>query len=210
MPVSWKPMGGVTSLAVPAIVLMSLVVVSTVQAFPEHVWGEASAEEVTEEGLRGYWQYCVTIGWDVSQYVAGAHGASHVTILLGLEECLADCGGACFVFPDTVGVSDGVDGCNVYYYAELDLRGDPTIPPEIPTVKFEPFLDTCEPDVAGLATVCFYSLIPPEAGDSPPGSIWVKFGPYTEEGSISGMLPSCRGTAANDNSTWSSIKRLFR
>jgi hypothetical protein len=160
--------------------------------------------------MNGYWRYCVSMGWDVSQYVEGPHGASHVSIILGLEECLGDCGGACFLFPDTVGVGDGLGGCSVSYYAELDLRGDPTIPPYVPTVKFEPYPSGCEPDIAGTASICFYSLIPPEAGDSPPGTIWIKFGPHTEEGTISGMLPSCRGTTAYDGTTWGSIKRLYR
>lgn len=179
-------------------------------AYPDYVWGEASATDATDQGFQGYWKYCISIGWDVSEYVGGAHGASHVSMLLGLEECLADCGGACFTFPDTVGVGEGVGGCNVYFYAELDLKGDPTVPAETATVKFEPYLDACEPDAAGTAYMCFYSLVPPEAGDSPASSIWIKFGPYTEEGLITGMLPSCRGTTAIGHSTWSSIKQFFR
>jgi hypothetical protein len=191
-----------------ALALLMLAAVAYAQS--EYVWGDASATAVSDHGLRGYWRYCITVGWDVSQYVSRPHAMSHVSIILGLEECLADCGGACFMFPDTVGVGDGVDGCNVYYYAELNLKGDPTIPPQSPTLKFEPYSAPCEPDVAGTATLCFYSLIPPEGGNPEPRSVWIKFGLNTEEGLISGMLPSCRGTAAYDASTWGSIKRLFR
>jgi hypothetical protein len=109
-----------------------------------------------------------------------------------------------------VGVGGGGEACSVYFYAELDIKGDPTVLIEVPMLKFEPYPDTCEPDVTGNAYVCFYSSMPPEAGDSPPASVWIKFGPYTEEGLIIGKLPSCSGTAATGRSTWSSIKRLFR
>jgi len=192
----------------PAIVMM--VTIPAAFAYPDYVWGEVCATEATTQEYRGYWKYCISIGWDVSEYAEGAHGASHVSLVLELEECLADCGDACFAFPDTVGMSEGVDGCNVHFYAELDVKGDPTVPAANPTVKFEPYADACEPDVAGTAYVCFYSLIPPEAGDSEGAPIWIKFGPYTEEGLVTGTPPSCKGTAAVGHSTWSSIKRLFR
>jgi len=181
----------------------------TAQAQTDYIGGNATATRVTEPGLEGYWEYCITVNWDVSQYPEGAHGQSHVSIVLGLEECIGYCGQSCFMFPDTVGVSDGVDGCNVYYYAELDISGDPTISPTTSTLKFEPYPAACEPDVAGTASVCFYSVFPPRAADHLPGSIWIKFGQFTDEGFITGSLPGCR-TAATENSSWSGIKRLFR
>jgi hypothetical protein len=179
-------------------------------AYPEYVWGEASATEAGEPGYSGYWHYCISIGWDVSEYAEGAHANSHVSMVLELEDCLDECGDACFIFPDTVGMGDGADGCTVYFYAEIDIKGDPTVPADTPTLKFEPYYDTCEPDIIGTASVCFYSLIPPEAGVTEDWPIWIKFGPYTEKGFIAGTLPSCSGTAATASSTWGSIKRLFR
>jgi hypothetical protein len=179
-------------------------------ANPDYVWGEASAAEALDPAHVGYWKYCIAIGWDVSEYSDGAHGASHLSLALELEDCLADCGDVCFAVEDTVGVGGGVEACSVYFYAEIDIKGDPTTPADIPAVKFEPYPDACEPDVAGGAYVCFYSLMAPEAGDAPPATIWIKFGPYTEEGLVTGKLPSCTGTAEVGHSTWSSIKRLFR
>jgi hypothetical protein len=187
-----------------------LLLAVSVHAQSAYVWGDASASAVTAPGLRGYWEYCITIGWDVSQYGEHPYGMSHLSLILGLEECLADCGGSCFVLPDTVGVGTGVEGCGTYFYAELNLKGDPTVTPETPTLKFEPYPAFCEPGAVGTATMCFYSSIPPESGASEPGFVWIKFGLNIEEGMITGMLPSCRGTAANESSTWGSIKRLFR
>jgi len=179
-------------------------------SYAEYIWGEAWATEATDPEHMGYWEYCISMGWDMSDYSEGAHGASHVSLLLELEDCLADCGEACFAFEDTVGTGHGVEGCEVYFYAELDIKGDPTVPAESPTLKFEPYPDACEPDVKGTAYFCFYSLMPPEEDDPAPASVWVKFGPYTEKGMVTGKLPSCGGTVPTDFSTWSSIKRLFR
>jgi hypothetical protein len=195
------------------IVLLSLTAVSEIgraYAYPEYIWGEASASEATQAGYNGYWEYCISIGWDVSEYAEGARANSHVTLVLELEDCLDDCGDACFILPDTVGTDGGAGGCTVYFYAEIDIKGDPTIPTDTPTLKFEPYYDDCEPGIAGTVSLCFYSLVPPEAGESEDWPVWIKFGPYIEQGMIRGTLPSCSGTAATGSSTWGSIKRLFR
>jgi hypothetical protein len=193
----------------PAAILILVLAAAYVYAQSDYVGGNAEATRITEPGLEGYWEYCITIHWDTSEYSGGASGQSHVSMILGLEDCLALCGDACFIFPDTVGVSDGVDGCDVYYYAELDLNGDPTVPPMTSTLKFEPYPAECEPDVSGMASVCFYSMFPPRISDSNPGSMWIKFGQFSEEGLITGQLPSC-STAANEETTWGGVKRLFR
>ena len=101
---------GIKVAVIPAVVMFLMVLTATPHLYAAYVWGEASATVVTTGGLKGYWEYCISVGWDVTQYPEGAHGASHVSILLELEECLADCGDACFVFPDTVGVGSGEDG----------------------------------------------------------------------------------------------------
>jgi hypothetical protein len=193
-----------------AVAFVLLLLAGSTFAQSAYVWGDASATAVSDMGMTRYWEYCITLGWNVSEYGLHPYGMSHVSLILGLEECLADCGGRCFVLPDTVGIGTAGDACDLYFYAELDLKGDPTVPLGTPTLKFEPYPASCEPGATGTAAICFYSLIPPESGESEPGSIWIKFSTYTEEGTITGMLPSCRGTAANETSTWGSIKRLFK
>jgi hypothetical protein len=195
----------IVSVAVLTVILAAV----AANAQSDYIGGSASATRITEPGFEGYWKYCINISWNTSQYWGGAYGQSHLSIVLGLEECLGFCGESCFTLPDTVGVSDGVEGCNVYYYGELDLQGDPTIPSATVALKFEPYPSECEPDVSGTASVCFYSIFPPRIADSDPGSLWIKFGQFVEEGFITGSLPSCR-TAATEESSWSSIKRLFR
>jgi hypothetical protein len=192
-----------------AMLLIVVLTGLTAYAQTDYIGGNATATRMTEPGLEGYWQYCITINWSTSEYPDGAHGQSHVTMVLGLEDCLALCGESCFMFPDTVGVSDGEGDCDVYYYAELDFSGDPTIPPMTSTLKFEPYPAECEPDVSGTASVCFYSVFPPRIVDSNPGALWIKFGLFTEEGFITGQLPSCR-TAATEESTWGGIKSLYK
>ena len=63
-------------------------------AYPDYVWGEASATEALDPEYNGYWKYCIFVGWDVSEYAEGAHGTSHVSLILELEDCLVDCGEA--------------------------------------------------------------------------------------------------------------------
>jgi hypothetical protein len=189
--------------------LITVIAAFTGYAQTDYIGGNATATRMTDPGYEGYWQYCIAISWNTSQYPDGARGQSHVSIVLGLEDCLGLCGESCFILPDTVGVSDGLNGCKVYYYAELDFSGDPTVPVATSTLKFEPYPADCEPDVSGTASVCFYSAFPPRIADSNPGSLWIKFGQFTEEGSIVGQLPSCR-TAATEETTWGGVKRLFR
>jgi len=208
-----KYLSGRTGIAVATVLVVTILMILLVPgafAGPDYVWGVASAAKATEPEYDGYWKYCVSFGWDFSDYAGGPHGASHVSLVLELEECIADCGEACFVFPDTVGTGVGVEGCGIRFYAEFDVWGDPTIPPDMPTVKFERYPEACESDIAGSGTVCFYSLFPPKAGDSEGASVWIKFGPYVEQGLVTGPLPSCKGTTSVGNSTWGSIKRLFK
>lgn len=208
-----KYVSGRRAITIPAFLVTAILMIAGVPgalAGPDYVWGEASAAKAIEPQYEGYWKYCLSFGWDFSDYPGGAHGASHVSLALELEECIADCGEACFVFADTVGTGVGVEGCGIRFYAEFDLWGDPTVPPDIPTVKFEPYPDVCEPDIAGSGTVCFYSLFAPEAADSEGASIWIKFGQYVEQGLVTGPLPSCKSTTAVGRSTWGSIKRLFK
>jgi hypothetical protein len=158
---------GIKVLAATLLVLLFGAI--TAHAQTDYIGGNATATRITEPGFEGYWEYCITIHWDTSQYPDGARGQSHVSIVLGLEECLGYCGESCFMFPDTVGVSDGVDGCNVYYYAELNIMGDSTIPTAVSALKFEPYPVDCEPGVSGTASVCFYSTFPPRVADHLPG-----------------------------------------
>jgi hypothetical protein len=175
-----------------------------------YLWGSCSATFPNDPGFKGYWKYCLDVSWDVSPYDPKAHGVSHVSILLGLDDCPSACKDGYFAFADTAGSSSGVEGCTVYYYVEFDCKGDPTIPPAVPTIKFEPYENSCEPDVAGTAHVCFYSEAEPRPAGTLPAYVWIKFGPYIEEGTLEGTLPRCeQGTNPREPSTWGSIKALY-
>jgi hypothetical protein len=176
----------------------------------EYVWAESQAAPSGDEGFRDYWKYVLSIGWDVSEYSAPPHAMSHISVLLGLETCLSTCEDIYFAFPDTVGMGQGEGPCKVYYYVELDCRGDPTIPDEVPTIKFEPYPSVCEPDIAGTISVCFYSLAPPDTVGTMPAYVWMKFGPHIERGRLEGVLPKCLGRpAGTEASTWGTIKSFY-
>jgi hypothetical protein len=174
------------------------------------VSGTSSAWLTNDEGFEGYWKYCLTITWDVRNFGDKAHALSHVSVMLGLENCPLACATNYFTFDDTVGTSIGGDGCTVYYYCEFVCKGDPTMPVHVPTLKFEPCGTLCEPGTYGTVYVCFYSLAPPRLTYSLPSSVWIKFGLNVTSGKLEGLLPNCIDpTAAVEPSTWGRIKALI-
>ena len=176
----------------------------------EYVWGESRAALSADESFRGYWEYVISLGWDVSEYGDPPHAMSHISVLLGLEGCLGTCEDIYFAFPDTAGTGQGEGECQVYYYVELDCGGDPTIPEQVPTIKFEPYPSACEPGITGTISVRFYSLAPPDTASTTPTHVWLKSGRDTERGTLEGVLPKCLGRpAATEASTWGTIKSLY-
>ena len=176
----------------------------------EHVWGTSSASLSSDPGFVGYWKYCLTITWDVTNYGGKPHALSHISILLGLENCPRACDFGYFAFADTVGYGTGEKGCTAHYYSYFECKGDPTIPVRMPTVKFEPYESGCEPGVAGTAVVCFYSVSPPRPIYPFLRPIWIKFGLNVTDGPLEGVLPNCINPSnALEPSTWGAIKALF-
>jgi hypothetical protein len=190
---------------------MALVAATAVCAGQDYVWGESDAWVSNDAGFEGYWKYSMSISWNVSEYSDPAHATSHVSILLGLDNCLDVCEDGYFLYPDTVGASTGEGPCTVHYYLEFDCAGDPTVPDPVPTIKFEPYPSYCEPDIAGTAWVSFYSIAPPDTESTAPAHVWIKFGQYIEKGTIDGVLPKCVDIpVSTETSAWGAIKSLFR
>lgn len=179
-------------------------------ASDEVVFGKSVASVSWDKGFEGYWKYCLTISWDVSKFGGKPQDLSHISMLLGLESCLRACTSGYFAFPDTAGSNTTSEGCVVHYYVEFDCKGDPTIPDQVPTIKFEPYSGACEPGTSGTATMCFYSLAPPKPTTTSPSSVWIKFGLNVASGSLEGALPNCISpTNPVEESTWGAIKSLL-
>lgn len=175
----------------------------------EVVFGKSVASLSWDKGFEGYWKYCLTISWDVNKFEGKPQDLSHISILLGLENCLRACTSGYFAFPDTAGSNATSGGCVVYYYVEFDCKGDPTIPDQVPTIKFEPYQGACEPGTSGTANLCFYSLAPPKLTTTSPSSVWIKFGLNVASGSFEGSVPNCiNPTNPVEQSTWGAIKSL--
>ena len=177
----------------------------------DYVWGECEAWESSDAGFQGYWKYSMSISWNVVGYSDPSHALSHVSIILGLENCLDVCDDDYFAFPDTAGSSEGEGLCTVHYYVDFDCTGDPTVPERSPTIKFEPYESYCEPDLTGTASVFFYSIAPPDTTASGPAYVWIKFGPDVERGLIEGPMPRCVDIpTAAETSAWGAIKSMFK
>jgi hypothetical protein len=95
-------------------------------AVDDYVIGESEANISYDAGFLGYWRYDLTVTWDVTAYPDGGHDLSHMSFVIGLEDCPIACRNGYFVFPDTAGSSLGGGGCTVYYYVEFNCTGDPT------------------------------------------------------------------------------------
>lgn len=179
------------------------------QAAQQYVWATASASPSLDPGFAGYWKYCITINWDITKYGGKPHGLSHISIVLGLENCPLVCRPGFFASAEMAGGGSGEGGCTAQYYFEFNCKGDPTIPRPVPTIKFEPY-GACLPGIAGTANVCFYSLAQPRPAQTYTDAVWMKFGRNITAGPIEGMLPSCITPEVSvERSTWGAIKALF-
>ncbi|MFZ1947040.1 MAG: hypothetical protein WAW06_05800 [bacterium] len=174
------------------------------------IWGTGSAWYSTDPGFEGYWKYCLTLHWDVTRFDGKPHAMSHVSVLLGLENCPGVCSPGYFASPDTAGTGTGTNGCTVHYYMEFDCRGDPTLGISVPTIKFEPYYDNCEPDIAGTAYLCFYSVASPRPIGAYDATLGIKFGQNIALGTLEGVLPRCAPTTPVAPTTWGAIKAMLR
>jgi hypothetical protein len=195
-----------------AVVVCCLLLVACggVCAAGDVIWGTSSAWYSTDPGFEGYWKYCFTLHWDVTRYDGKPHAMSHVSLVLGLENCPDACSPGYFEAPDTAGNGTGTDGCVVNYYMEVNCKGDPSIGITVPTVKFEPYCDLCEPDIAGTAYLCLYSVSSPRPIGAYDASLWIKFGLNIASGTLEGVLPRCASTTLVEPTTWGAIKALLR
>jgi hypothetical protein len=172
------------------------------------VSGEVTAEPADEK--LGDWEYTLSVSW-----ATGAPQAlSHLDLLLGLSACGCVCSEFSFGAADTAGTSDGTSRgrrCTVFYAAEFECKGDPSIPgDEGPIVKFEPLRGTCEPGPTGSGVFVFYSDWPPAEIAKPFNGLLIKYGTRSCSGPLAGVLPTCRCATATESTSWGGVKRMFR
>jgi len=173
--------------------------------------GLSTATEVNDP-LGGY-LYTIEVTWDTGVPQA----QSHFDIVLGwdLEVCPCGCEFS-FGAPDTTGYSNGVpEGqaeCLVYYSAEFNCSGDPSIEGfDHPLLKFEPYPSSCEPGREGEGVFWFFSDWPPVPVETPNQLLVMKFDGSQCGGELVGVLPGCDCFAVpNEATTWGRIKSMHR
>jgi hypothetical protein len=175
------------------------------------ITGTVSATETPANS--GVWKYCISFSYDIT---ALNHSPSHFSLLVGvLSECscVCDLGVIWFDTPAGSSTGSGENGpCTVDYDGVFDCTGDPTLPGDLgPTLKWEvPAEPTCEPDLTGTGTLCFYSVLQPGATPSST-SMAIKLGQQVCYGSVTGLLPACEGCPVRtDSKSWGAIKALYR
>lgn len=176
------------------------------------IWGTSTVALSQNDAFEGYWEYCLDIAWDTSG--GGGQGMSHTSIFLGLEECVCACEPGYFAFVDTAGYGSGTagqDSCTAYYHGDFLCDGDPLFPEfPFPTVKFEYFEYGCEPDGAGWARLCFYSLFASTDTQTFPDALGIKYGSGQDTGDLVGELPECFCGSPVEAHTWGVIKAIYR
>jgi hypothetical protein len=158
----------------------------------------------------GAWKYCVDISWDTGV----PYALSHADVILLLEDCMCVCEDFPFGSADTAGTSTGVanggDSCTVYYSAEFNCYGDPSIPDlDVPIVKFEPYESDCEPAPLGTGSYCYYSDWPPAEITEPESLLALKAGQTFCYGDLTGVLPGCQCNVRMRAVAWGTVKVLF-
>jgi hypothetical protein len=173
--------------------------------------GESVAEPNPDDPDLGDWRYTVTMEWDTGTQ----HAVSHLDLLLALEACPDVCEAFPFAVLDTVGSGPGIDqneeSCTVYYQAEFNCIGDPSIGIEDPLIKFEPISGGyCEPDVYGTVTFRFYTDWSPTPVSQPNDLLVLKAAQGICRGELSGSLPECMGSQTSTHSaTWGQVKSCY-
>lgn len=199
------------------VLLGSIIVILSVPAAAQgpHIWGTSAAEVSTDPGFEGLWKYCLDIEWDASDM--GDQGMSHISLFLGFGlDCPCACDEGIFAAADTAGSGPGIDPitgepCTVYYHTSFLCEGDPNFPSyPYPTIKAEYHEGSCEPDLTGTANICFYSSFGPTDPDTTVGALGIKAGTQTELGDLVGVLPLCECGSPVENSTWGTVKSLYR
>ncbi len=158
------------------------------------------------------WMYTMVIDWDTGN----EYSLSHANLLMdtGLGSCLCGDFLDALSWDDPAGSSNGYPmPCTVYYQANLECDGDPSIPEVIGILlKFEPIYDEfCEPGPTGTATFIFYSNLPPAPIDEEILSVVDKHALEYCFGHLAGDFPSMVCDPVGDvESSWGGVKGMFR
>lgn len=197
-----------TGLATVAVFALAVLVLMPVASSAKTVWGYSTAEPATTPGFEGYWHYQLDISWDTTEI--GGHGMSHLGFFLNLGVCDCGCNPGIVRFDDVPGTGAGVDGCELGFIGLYECRGDPHYPDRGATVKFEHAENECEPDWQGTVALDFYSIFEPGEPQTHLGSLGIKAGTVTDEGAIVGVLPLCVCGNPVEQTTWGTVKALYR
>ncbi len=174
---------------------------------------DVTVEISTDAGFEGLYKYVFSAVWETSSPEEG-DALSYILFSLGVEcPCLCDSSAASIVFPDPAGTSTSdVEGCEAVFDGFIECNGHEDITDNA-VVKFE-VRDTspCEPVSYGSGTWIFYSSMSPLPAADYPDAVFIKHGEMICLGDLSGQLPNCYECVmvSNEESTWGSIKSIYR
>jgi hypothetical protein len=191
------------------IAAVALVAIASPALAVDCITGTITATETPANS--GVWKYCISFSYDVTSL---GNSPSHFSLLAGaLADCPCICEAIWFDTPAGESSGSGESGpCTVYYNGLLACGGDPTLPGDTgPTLKWEvPEDPTCEPDLIGTGTLCFYTTLEPVAVPGSTGMA-IKLGQQVCNGTVTGFLPSCVGCPVKTEArTWGAVKALYR
>lgn len=173
---------------------------------------------LSEDPLMPAWEYTMEVTWDTGSM----YGLSHFNLLVDITGGTCECQDVMdsIMAVDPAGTSAGVtsgpmggDPCTLDWNPSWWCDGDPSIPGVDGIIlKFEPDESLgCEPDVAGVVSVVFYSDLPPVPVDETVLSMSDKADLQYCFGSVTGVFPglACDPVPA-DGTNWGSLKGDYR
>jgi len=187
------------------IIFVALLVATSAAATEPMLHGTIMASQA-DPGSRGAWRYEMRVSW------RNEAPATMRYVNLKIDDgthCSADDINAYILWDAPAGRAHCHDvNATLYFDAELEMGGDPTLSIFVPLVRFLPnAASETRPSRRGVAEFVFWSDLPPSPIDVPNQLLSEKFAVTHGFGQIDGVFPSlpCNPIPA-ERASWGTVK----
>ena len=154
----------------------------------------------------GVWRYEMRVTWENNS----PYALSHFNLKLDDGTNCTEEDISSHLFWDSPAGEAQCFGVNatIYFDAELEMNGDPSLGIDVPLIKYEPNeMSDTRPGPDGVGVFVFWSDLPPWPIDRPNLLLSEKFGQQHSFGQMDGVFPALPcGPIAEDQCSWGTIK----